>query len=161
MSIASEILKEIWNTELKYKGVAVNIFGIPRFRKYPLRSVRRTIDRLKKKGVLEKELAGIVLSKYGKVYVRRKIDSLKQFDKPENTSKDRTLLLMFDIPTGKKGEREWLRWHLKKFNYIMVQKSVWVGPWPLLKEFKEYLTKIKLDKHIKTFKLAKPYVVRN
>jgi CRISPR-associated endonuclease Cas2 len=157
MSIVKEILKELWNSELNYRGTRVNIFGIPRFKKYSPRSIRTTLDRLKKKGVIEKELSGIVLSKYGKEYIRKKIDSLKQFSKSENISKDRNLLLMFDIPTERKAEREWLRWHLKKFDYIMVQKSVWVGPSPLPKEFKEYLKKIKLDKCIKTFKLAKSY----
>jgi DNA-binding transcriptional regulator PaaX len=158
MSIAKEILKELSNTEMKYKGMAVNIFGIPRFKNNSSRSIRTTIDRLKQKGFVEKELQGIVLSKYGKEYVKRKIDSLKQFSKIENISKDKNLLLMFDIPTERKAEREWLRWHLKKFDYIMVQKSVWVGPFPLPKEFKEYLEKIKLNKCIKTFKLAKSYM---
>ena len=65
---------------------------------------------------------------------------------------------MFDVPVEKKAERDWFRWHLKKFGYIMVQHSVWVGPSPLPKEFKEYLEEIKLNKCIKTFKLAKPYV---
>jgi len=157
MSIINEILKELWNTEYNYKGVKVNIFGISRFNKYPKKSIQVTINRLKKKGVIEKELAGIVLSKYGKEYVRKKFDSLKQFDRPENIPKDKTLLVMFDIPTERKHQREWLRWHLKKFNYIMVQKSVWVGPYPLPKEFSLYLKNIKLDKCIKTFKLNKPY----
>jgi len=157
MSIINEILEELWNTEYNYKGVKVNIFGIPRFNKYPKKSIQVTINRLKKKGVIEKELAGIVLSKYGKEYVRKKFDSLKQFDRPENISKDKILLVMFDIPTERKHQREWLRWHLKKFNYIMVQKSVWVGPYPLPKEFSLYLKNIKLDKCIKTFKLNKPY----
>lgn len=157
MSIAKEILKELWNTKIKHGGMVVNIFGIPRFEKYPQRSIRTTIDRLRKKGLIEKELAGIVLSKHGREYVKRKIDSLKQFELPENISKDKNLLLMFDIPTERKAEREWLRWHLKKFGYAMVQKSVWVGPSPLPKEFKEYLEKIKLNKCIKTFKLAKSY----
>lgn len=157
MSIVKEILKELWNTELNYKGMRVNIFGIPRFKKYSSRSIRTTIDRLKRKGIVEKELSNIVLSKYGKEYVRRKIDSLKQFDKPENISKERNLLVMFDVPIEKKAEREWFRWHLKKFGYIMVQHSVWVGPSPLPKEFKEYLEEIKLNKCIKTFKLAKSY----
>ena len=157
MSIVSEILEELWNTELNYKGVRVNLFGIPRFSKYPQRSIRTTMDRLKKKGIIEKELAGIVLSKYGKEYVKRKYDSLKQFENPGNLSKDRTLLVMFDIPTEKKSHREWLRWHLKRFNYVMVQKSAWVGPYPLPKEFNQYLKRIKLDKCIKTFKLDKPY----
>ena len=157
MSIVNEILKELWNTEIKHKGMSINIFGIPYFNKYSQKSVRATIDRLKRKDIIEKELAGIVLSKYGKEYVKRKLDSLKQFDKPENISKDKNLLVMFDIPTERKPEREWFRWHLKKFDYIMIQKSVWVGPSPLPKEFMDYVKKIKLDNCIKTFKLAKSY----
>jgi CRISPR-associated endonuclease Cas2 len=157
MSLVNEILEELWNKELNYKGVKVNFFGIPRFKSYKKDVIYNTICRLKKKNFIEKELAGIVLSKYGKEYVKRKYDSLKQFDNPGNLSKDRTLLVMFDIPTEKKAHREWLRWHLKKFNYIMVQKSAWVGPSPLPKEFSEYLKKIKLDKCIKTFKLDKSY----
>lgn len=158
MSIVKEILEELWNTELNHKGMRINIFGIPRFKKYSSRSIRTTIDRLKRKGILEKELSNIILSKYGKEYVRRKIDSLKQFEKPENIPKDKNLLVMFDIPIEKKAEREWFRWHLKKFGYIMIQHSVWVGPSPLPKDFKEYLEEIKLNKCIKTFKLAKSYI---
>jgi DNA-binding transcriptional regulator PaaX len=157
MSIVGEILKELWNTELNYKGVRVNIFGIPRFRNYSKRSIRTTIDRFKRNGIIEKELTGIVLSKYGREYVKKKFDSLKQFDKPENTSKEKNLLVMFDIPTDRKPEREWFRWHLKKFGYVLIQKSVWVGPSPLPKEFKDYIKEIKLDKCIKTFKLEKSY----
>ena len=157
MSIAKEILEELWNTNLKYKGMNVNIFGIPHFKKYSPRNLRTTIDRLKRKDIIEKEISGIILSKYGKEYVKRKIDSLRQFNKPKNVSEGRNLILMFDIPTERKTEREWLRWHLKKFDYVMIQKSVWVGPSPLPKEFKEYLEKIKLNKCIKTFKLTKSY----
>ncbi|MBK5215362.1 MAG: hypothetical protein JJE53_00935 [Candidatus Pacebacteria bacterium] len=157
MSIVNEILDELWNTEFNYKGIKVNIFGIPRFKNYKKESIYNTISRLKKKGIIEKELEGIVLSKYGREYVKKKFDSLKQFDKPENLSNKRNLLIMFDIPTSKKAHREWLRWHLKKFNYIMVQKSAWVGPSPLPKEFSEYLKSIKLNKCIKIFKLDKPY----
>jgi len=159
MSMIREILEELWNTEVSYRGMKVNIFGIPRFKKYKEGSLRNTINRLKKKGIIEKELSGIVLSKYGKEYVKRKFDSLKQFDSPEGISKDKNLLVMFDVPTEKKGEREWLRWHLKKFGYIMIQQSVWVGPSPLLKEFNDYIKNIKLDKCIKTFKLEKPYKI--
>jgi CRISPR-associated endonuclease Cas2 len=157
MSIVGEILEQLWNSEIKHKGMSVNIFGIPHFKKYSKRSMRSTIDRLKTKGIIEKELSGIILSKYGKEYVRKKIDSLPQFDKPNNLPKGKNLLLMFDIPTYRKPEREWLRWHLKKFGYIMVQKSTWVGPSPLPKEFKNYIKKIKLDECIKTFKLEKAY----
>jgi len=155
--MVGEILEELWNTEYNDKGVRVNIFGIPRFKKYSERNIRTTIDRLKRKGIIEKELSGVILSKYGKEYVKRKFDSLKQFEKPINQSKERKLLVMFDVPTEKKGEREWLRWHLKKFDYIMIQQSVWVGPAPLPKEFSDYVKSIRLDRCIKTFKLEKPY----
>ena len=157
MSMVGEIFEELWNTELNHKGVRVNIFGIPRFKKYPPKSFQVTISRLRQKGIIKKELTGIILSKYGKEYVKKKFDSLKQFNKPNNLSKDKNLLVMFDVPTERKGEREWFRWHLKKFGYIMIQQSVWVGPSPLPKEFNDYVKSIKLDRCIKTFKLAKPY----
>jgi len=157
MSIVKEILEELWNTEMNYKGMTVNIFGIPRFKKYSSKTLHGTIDRLKRNNIIDKELRGIVLSKYGREYVKRKLDSLKKFEKPKNVSNKRDLLLMFDIPVEKKAYREWLRWHLKRFNFIMVQKSVWVGPFPLHKEFNKYLKTIKIDNCIKTFKLKKSY----
>ncbi len=157
MSIVGEILKELWETEHTYKGTKVNIFGIPRFKKYSKRTLRSTIDRLAKKEIIQKEIAGIVLSKNGRRYVKRKMDSLHSFEKPDYASLSKNLVVMFDIPTERKAEREWLRFHLKKFGYIMIQKSVWVGPSPLPKEFKDYIKSIKLHNCIKTFKLAKPY----
>lgn len=63
---------------------------------------------------------------------------------------------MFDIPEEKKAEREWFRFHLKRFGFEMIQRSVWVGPAPLPKEFLVYLEEIDLKSCIKTFKLAKP-----
>jgi DNA-binding transcriptional regulator PaaX len=157
MSIVREILEELWNTELNYKGVRVNLFGIPRFKKYAPRSLQMTVARLRRDGIIEKELRGIVLSKDGREYVKRKFDSLQQFDKPKGLSSGKNLIVMFDVPTERKGEREWLRWHLKKFGYLMIQKSVWVGPSPLPNEFKKYLKEIRLDQCIKTFKLEKSY----
>jgi DNA-binding transcriptional regulator PaaX len=157
MSIVGEILEELWNTELKYKGMQVNIFGIPQFKQYPPKTIQVTINRLKRKGLIEKNLTKIFLSKDGKKYIKKKINSLKQFNKPKDISNNRNLLVMFDIPNERKAEREWFRWHLKKFNYILVQKSVWVGPSPLPKDFLDYVEKIKLKKCIKTFKLAKSY----
>ena len=64
---------------------------------------------------------------------------------------------MYDIPHEKKKERDWFRRHLKKFNYIMIQKSVWVGPSPLPKDFLDYVKSIGLLNQLKTFKLAKSY----
>jgi len=157
MSIVKDILAELWNTELNYKGMRVNIFGIPIFKKYSQRSLRGTVDRLARNGMINKEKTGIILSLKGRKYVEKRIDMLESFEPPKNSSKKKTLLVMFDILTDRKAEREWFRWHLKKFGYIMVQKSVWVGPDPLPEDFKEYVKKINLKDCIKTFKLAKDY----
>ena len=76
-----------------------------------------------------------------------------------NLSKNapKNLIVMYDIPHEKKKERDWFRRHLKKFNYVMIQKSVWVGPSPLPRDFLEYVTSIGLRKKLKTLKLAKSY----
>ncbi len=69
----------------------------------------------------------------------------------------KNLIVMYDIPYDLKKERDWFRRNLIKFGYVMIQKSVWVGPSPLPKDFLEYLTEIKIGDKFKTFKLAKPY----
>jgi CRISPR-associated endonuclease Cas2 len=115
-----------------YKGVMVNSFGIPVF----LLGNKR--NRIKTEG-------------------REKKFYNKSFDSSFNKTSPKNLLVMYDVPSDKKKERDWLRRHLIKFNYVMVQKSVWVGPSPLPKEFLKYVEEIDLKKQLKTFKLSKNY----
>ena len=159
MSMVEEILKELWNTEIKYKGVPVNLFGIPRFNSFSRRSLRSSADRLARNDLIKKELNGFIITANGQKYLKRKEDSLKSFSRPTTVDLSKNLIVMFDIPVVQKAEREWFRFHLKKFSYIMIQKSVWVGPSPLPKDFLKYLDEIRLKDCIKTFKLAKPYKI--
>jgi DNA-binding transcriptional regulator PaaX len=69
----------------------------------------------------------------------------------------KNLLLIYDIPEGRKKERDWFRRQLKNFDFVMIQKSAWVGPSPLPEDFLSYLKEIGLQKEFKTFKLAKPF----
>ena len=156
MSLIYEILKEINSVSLNYKGSRVNLLGLPHFKKYLQSSLRGTMSRLLKEGFVE-DCDGLFITPKGKNYIRRKIDSLKQFDFQFDKNAPKNLIVMFDVPEPKKAEREWLRWHLKKFNYLMIQKSVWVGPSPLPKEFLDYIKSIGLKESLKTFKLAKGY----
>jgi len=160
MSIVHDILKELDHTTLYYKGVRVNLLGLPKFKNYSSSSLRGTMSRLIKEGFVE-DYDGLYITPKGKNYIRRKIDSLKQFDFKFQKDAPRNLIVMFDVPEQKKAEREWLRWHLKKFNYRMIQKSVWVGPSSLPKEFLDYIKSIGLKKSLKTFKLAKGYNFTN
>jgi|SRR3989338_10892261 len=83
------------------------------------------------------------------------------FQSPFGENLPKNLMLMYDISDNFKKERDWLRRHLIKFDYIMIQKSVWVGPSPLPKEFLKYLNEIKIGDNFKTFKLAKSYSGRS
>ncbi len=112
-----------------YKGVPVNSFGIPIFNQSKEQKKNKSKNRI---------YHDSFSSSFSK-------DSIKN------------LVVMYDIPHKKKKERDWFRRHLKKFNYEMIQKSVWVGPSPLPKDFLEYVKSIGLLSQLKSFKLAKPY----
>lgn len=117
--------------EYNYKGIKTNIFGIP--------IKTRIRDRKKKGPERTKSLYNISFT------------SDFEKDSPKN------LIVIYDIPEEKKKERDWFRRHLKKFNYIMIQRSVWVGPSPLPKDFLDYVKSIDLINKLKTFKLASAY----
>lgn len=112
-----------------YKGVRVNSFGLP---------VWSDKTRVKTE---ERE---------------RKFYHLS-FVSPFKKHSPKNLVVMYDIPERKKKERDWLRRQLIEFGYTMIQRSVWVGPSPLPREFVEYVRAIGLRGKLKTFKLAKPY----
>lgn len=82
---------------------------------------------------------------------------LRSFVSSFQKDASKNLLLIYDIPHVMKKERDWFRRQLKNFDFIMIQKSVWVGPSPLPEDFLDYLKKIGLQKEFKTFKLAKSY----
>lgn len=113
------------------KGTKVNSFGIPLY-------LLKDKSRIKGEGR------------------KRKFYNVS-FDSPFKKDSPKNLIVMYDIPNGKSNERNWFRRHLKKFNYIMIQQSVWVGPSPLPKEFIKYVESIGLKKQLKTFKLAQGY----
>src|SRR3989344_2754204 len=121
MSLIYEILKEISSTSLKYKGIHVNLFCIPKFKNYSKNSLSGTLSYLHKNGFIEGSDFGLQITHKGQRYIKKKMDSLK------------------------------------KFYFSMIQKSVWVGPSLLPKEFLDYIEKIKIKDGLKTFKLAKGY----
>lgn len=111
--------------------MSVDLFGLPSFNNFKeyKRNKPKTLKR---------------------IYLQSFVSSFKK-DVPKN------LLLIYDIPEGRKKERDWFRRQLKNFDFVMIQRSVWVGPSPLPAEFTDYLKRIGLQKEFKTFKLAKAY----
>jgi len=157
MSIQDDILQLFLTPQLKYKGMSVNLFGFPVFKNYKRNSINTAFSRLKKKQYLTFKGSCLRLSENGKKYLAKRKARLQLFQSPFNKESSRNLLVIFDIPETRKAEREWFRFHLRKFNYIMIQRSVWVGPSPLPEEFINYIKNINLFDCIKTFKLARDY----
>ena len=116
-----------------YKGVQINAFGLP---------------------ILLEKKPRIKLNKRKRDFYNPTFISPFKKDSPKN------LIVMYDVPQEMKKERDWFRRHLTKFGYIMIQKSVWVGPSPLPKDFMVYLKEIKIGDNLKTLKLAKPYDIK-
>lgn len=157
LSIRDKILKLLFEPKYKYKGMPVSILGFPAIFPYKKQSMNNALYRLNKSGYISKNNDYVLLSPSGRKYVENKKTRLITFDSPFQKATPKNLLVMFDIPETKKAEREWFRYHLKEFNYEMIQRSVWVGPSPPPKDFLDYIKEIKLKDCIKTFKLAKPY----
>jgi DNA-binding transcriptional regulator PaaX len=153
MSLVGEILEKLWNTDLKYKGIPVNIFGVPQFNNRRV-SVSGTIHRLKKNGLIEKQKNGWLITDKGKELYSKKL-FFKKFESPFKKNSPRNLIVMFDVPHDKRQHRDWLRKQLREYDYIMIQKSVWIGPSPLPKEFINYIGMIKLKNCVKIFGLNK------
>lgn len=159
-----EILEELWNVTAYYKGVRVNIFGFPMPWKprgeYSKPSLNSTVSRLRKNGFIEIKDNKWALTEKGNKYFEDKRKLSIKFSSPFILNAPKNLLLIFDVPESKRAERNWLRRHLREFQYFMIQQSVWVGPSPLPKKFIDYLKKIGLNVCIKTFKLARPYWIK-
>jgi DNA-binding transcriptional regulator PaaX len=115
----------------KYKGVTVNAFGIP---------------------IIISDKKDKQISKPGKRYYQ-----YRYFNYNFKNTAPKNLVVMYDIPADKRKDRDWFRRHLQKFDYVMIQKSVWVGPSPLPKDFLDYVKSIGLSNRLKTLKLVKPY----
>lgn len=119
-------------TNRYYKGMRVNAFGLPIFNSSKKEQSKKSYKKIRS------------------LYHVSFTSSFKN-DSPKN------LIVMYDIPDNLKKERDWFRRQLINFGYIMIQRSVWVGPSPLSEEFLDYLKEIKIGDKFKTLKLAKPY----
>jgi DNA-binding transcriptional regulator PaaX len=163
MSVEKEILQYLNDNKnksvLKYKGLRTGFLGLPDFKNYKYQTLANRCSDLKNRGYI-KEINGTYFITYkGEDFLNKKTRNfLKKFE-PNKTDKDpKDLLILYDIPEDKKSEREWFRRELIKFHFIMIQRSVWVGPSPLSKEFLEYVKTVGLKDNIKNFKLAKGFV---
>lgn len=158
MSIADYIFSLFDTTPaFRYKGIPVNTFGMPVFRPFKKQSVRNSFRRLEQSGYLIKDGNRWILSEKGKKKHEKNRSRLPIFTASFDDAAPKNMFALFDVPETYRVYRNWLRNHLKSFGYILVQKSVWVGPSPLPKPFLVFLKERGLDAHVKFLKLARGY----
>ncbi len=120
--------------------------------RYKRASVDSTVSRLIKNKLVEKTSTGWKLTDKGHLAQQKNrfldyIQSPFKKDSPKNT------LVAFDIPEKNRLKRTWVRNQLKIFNYTMMQRSLWLGPGPLPKEFTKRLNSLKIKEYVKTFEI--------
>ena len=157
MDLSEKILKLLFEPKLKYKGMPVSMFGIPDLGIYKKQSLQNSLSKLSTNGYIKKSEEKIFITPEGEKFLKKKFENYKAFKNTFKKDSPKTLIIMYDIPQEEKKKRDWFRFQLKRFGYEMIQRSVWVGPAPLPKEFINYAKSLNLHQSIKTLRLAKPY----
>lgn len=144
----------------KFRGMRVGFFGLPDFQYYKYQTLVNSSSVLQKKGYVKKGKMGeYYITDKGINFLNTRENILNNFETDLDNANPKNLLIVYDIPENQKKERNWFRFHLKKFHFIMIQRSVWVGPGPLPPEFVNFVKEIKLGDNFKTFKLSKGYEI--
>lgn len=120
---------------------------------YTKETFYNTLSILKKKGIIVTGEDATRLTDAGRKYWQKRAQKHPLFSLPKNNIPAGKNLILYDIPEPRKGDREWLRFQLQKFGYKMVQRSVWVGPDQIPKEFWKYVKLINLSEYIKFYRL--------
>jgi DNA-binding transcriptional regulator PaaX len=162
MSVEREILEYLSKnknkTHIRYRGIKTSFLGLPDFQHYKYQTLANKCSNLKSKGYIQAKNGNHFITHKGEDFLNKKVKTVFKnfisiYDK--NTKKD--LLVLYDIPEDKKSERDWFRRQLRNLHFIMIQRSVWVGPSPLPKEFLDYVKEIRIGDSFKTFKLSTGY----
>jgi len=165
MSAEKEILKYFNENKnkriIKYKGFRTTFLGLPDFKHYKYQTLANKFSSLKQKKYIKEINNTYFITKAGENFLNQQSRNTFKTFKSEKTEKDpKDLLILYDIPQDQTSIRNWFRRELRIFHFVMIQRSVWVGPSPLPKDFLDYVKEIKIDDNFKTFKLEKGYYLK-
>jgi len=117
---------------------------------------RVTLSRLRNRGFIENR-RGVwktTLTGFKKIQDN---GLLWKINKPKRQIKN--LVIIFDIPELERRRRNWLRSELKFLGFVQIQKSVWLGPSPLHKDFLEALRNLKILRYLKFFEAKESDII--
>jgi len=167
MSLGDDLLTILTSYSGGYKLMRKRLMGmeIPRpervdYQKLKEQTLRTTLSRLKKRGLVKNETVIWIITKKGKKYLKNKlISKIPHFKHFKTENKKKEMVIVFDIPELRRKQRNWLRAELVALDFIPLQKSVWLGPAPLPKEFIKYLSETNLLQYLKFFKAAEEDII--
>lgn len=143
---------------VKHAGVRTGFLGLPDFKYYKYQTLANRCSDLKNRGYIKEINGEYFITDKGEDSLNKKnTNSFKKFVSENKETDPKDLMVLYDIPQNQTSARNWFRRELRSFHFVMIQRSVWVGPSPLPKEFIQYVKEIKINESFKTFKLAKGY----
>jgi len=136
---------EVWSPELhKFRHEYV--------KKQRRKDINKVIYYLKRKGYIKiknlEQKQAVLITKKGKDKILKIGFKIKNKKKRKD---GKWQMLIFDIPEKKRFLRDLLRENLHLLGYKMLQQSVWVCPYDVLKETEAILRRYSLDPYVKLF----------
>ena len=163
MSLVEDLLKVLSSYNGGYKLMRRRMAGYTgpllsdKFSKTSESTLRVTLSRLKRKGLVDNQGGAWRITKRGTVHLADKINFHNVYDRGRQASK--SMMVAFDIPERHKRKRVWLRLELKNLGFEMLQKSLWFGPAPLPKEFIKAVNDLNLLNFIKFFEVKEADII--
>jgi len=116
-------------------------------------TLRVSLSRLRAKDYIRHSKEGWKITKGGEYYLSSRY-RLSYFSSPFTKTSPANIIISFDIPEREKALRNWLRNQIKIFGYKKLQKSLWLGPGPLPKDFLHRLQELNIKEKVKVFKIS-------
>lgn len=117
-------------------------------------TIKQTISRMQKHGLIKKEGGKYILTFIGKNIAKYILGRKKIFEKKWDK---KYRVVIFDIPEKKKHLRNWLREELYLLKYEKLQESVFVGKFPLSRDLIEEINHKKIKKNVDYLLVEKIY----
>lgn len=145
-SIGEVLLKALLYKTMRFKDVEKMVRGHSAHENAKTQSIRNTLDRLKKLGLVTRDETGWSGTNEAEIWLQGTEPVLRHlFRRTEKLrKKKKDLIIIFDIPEKQKRKRDWLRVELIAMGFEQMQKSVWFGPGPLPKEFVDRIKELEL-----------------
>ncbi|MFA6494758.1 MAG: hypothetical protein WC246_00095 [Candidatus Paceibacterota bacterium] len=126
-----------------------------------MRRYRAMVKKLEEQNLIKKETRKkklfLCLTQQGKNYLTkiRRHEQAVQSHKTQTYARARWILIVFDIPEGKRDKRAWLRATLITMEFIMIQKSVWMGKLILPRSFIDDLREQEIHTYVQILEITK------